>query len=110
MVSRYELKFGLCFLVKLKDCLPCVGNGNCDSTGELKRMYLIPSYQHKGLGSVLLNKALALAKDCGYTSIRLDTLSTMTLAINLYKKNGFIETEAYYNNPMDTVVYFEKLL
>jgi ribosomal protein S18 acetylase RimI-like enzyme len=77
---------------------------------ELKRMYVLPSHQRKGIGNELLNHALNFAAKCDYQFVRLDTLSTMEPAINLYKKNGFIQIEAYYNNPIMTAVYLEKRL
>lgn len=80
------------------------------NTAELKRMYVLPSLHHKGIGNKLLSKALETAKEMGYNSICLDTLNTMTPAINLYKKNGFTEIPPYYFNPNDNTVYFEKSL
>jgi putative acetyltransferase len=77
---------------------------------ELKRMFVQPAHQHKGIGKILLEKAITLAVNCNYKYIRLDTLNHMTPAINLYKKYGFYEIEAYYNNPVSTAVYFEKKL
>jgi len=77
---------------------------------ELKRMYVQPACQHKGIGQQLLTEALLLAGKRGYKFIRLDTLSHMTPAINLYRKNGFYEIPAYYNNPIASAVYFEKKL
>lgn len=82
------------------------GNG----IAELKRMYIQPAYQGKGLGPVLLNKALELAAALGYEKIRLDTLDTMLPAMNLYTKAGFYRIDAYYHNPQPGAVYFEKLL
>jgi putative acetyltransferase len=81
-----------------------------DSRAELKRMYLQPQQQQKGIGSALLDHALLLARECGYKKIQLDTLSTMKPAMNLYLKNGFVEIPPYYHNPIETAVYFEKLL
>jgi putative acetyltransferase len=80
------------------------------NTAELKRMYVQPAHQHKGIGKVLLEKSIALAKVCQYEYIRLDTLSHMVPAINLYKKYGFYEIAPYYHNPNSTAVYFEKKL
>ena len=77
---------------------------------ELKRMYVLPSYQQQGIGQQLLNQAAALAVNRGYTFIRLDTLQHMTPAINLYTKNGFYPIAAYYHNPIATALYFEKKL
>lgn len=81
-----------------------------ETTGELKRMYTRPGWQNKGIGKVLLEKALLLAKDCHYTALRLDSLNYMIPAIRLYKQAGFYEIPAYYHNPVGEAVYFEKLL
>jgi ribosomal protein S18 acetylase RimI-like enzyme len=77
---------------------------------ELKRMYVQPQQQQKGIGKNLLEQALILAKDRNYHFIRLDTLNHMTPAINLYKKYGFYEIGAYYYNPQPTALFFEKKL
>lgn len=77
---------------------------------ELKRMYVQPAFQRNGIGKKLVLEAIALAKALGYKKIVLDTLNTMTPAISLYKEFGFKERAAYYNNPIDTAVYFEKEL
>lgn len=81
-----------------------------NDTAELKRMYVRPLYQQQGIGANLLKEALLLAKNSGYKKIQLDTLSSMTPAINLYKKNGFYEIPPYYHNPESNAVYFEKIL
>jgi putative acetyltransferase len=77
---------------------------------ELKRMYVKPAFQQMGIGNTLLQDALLLAKEYDYKKIRLDTLSNMIPAINLYKRNGFYEIPAYYFNPEATAVYLEKIL
>ncbi len=81
-----------------------------ESVGELKRMYTKPSHQNKGIGKVLLEKALQLAKDCNYSVVKLDTLNYMQPAIHLYQQAGFYETPPYYHNPVETAIYFEKVL
>ena len=77
---------------------------------ELKRMYIKQVIRKAGGGMLLLEKALATAKLYGYKKIRLDTLATMTPAINLYKKAGFYEIAPYYFNPEKNAVFFEKEL
>jgi ribosomal protein S18 acetylase RimI-like enzyme len=81
-----------------------------DKIAELKRMYVKPDFQRKGIGEELLRLSLAFAKNAGYEKARLDTLNTMLPAMNLYTKNGFKEIPAYYYNPEPTAVYFEKSL
>jgi carbonic anhydrase len=89
----------------------CVGVRKIDEvTAEMKRMWVKTSVQGKGLGTELLNKAIILARECGYKKIRLDTLNSMIPAMTLYHKNGFIEIPPYYNNPDERAVYFEKEL
>jgi carbonic anhydrase len=93
------------------DFVGCVAIRKLENNiAELKRMYVRPATQQKGLGSSLLAAAMTLSKECGYKKIRLDTLSDMLPAINLYKKNGFAEIPAYYHNPQQTAVFFEKTL
>jgi putative acetyltransferase len=77
---------------------------------ELKRMYVQPAQRGKGLAKDLLQKAINFAKQAGYKKIRLDTLATMTPAINLYKQFGFYEIDPYYHNPEDNAVFFECIL
>jgi ribosomal protein S18 acetylase RimI-like enzyme len=77
---------------------------------ELKRMYVQPAYQQKGIGQKLLEEAFTLAKTCNYQYIRLDTLNHMLPAISLYTKNKFYQIPAYYHNPNATAVYFEREL
>lgn len=77
---------------------------------ELKRMYVKHEHRKEGIAKKLLKESLVFAKNAGYKKIRLDTLATMTPAINLYKQFDFYEIEAYYYNPEGNAVFFEKLL
>ena len=81
-----------------------------DNIAELKRMYIKQAYRRSGIGSELLQQSLTLATKAGYKKIRLDTLNTMTPAMNLYKTIGFYTIPACYYNPEQTAVYFEKEL
>lgn len=79
-----------------------------EETAELKRMFVKPDFQKQGIAKMLLDKSIDLAKIKNYNRIWLDTLNYMLPAIKLYKQYGFYEIEAYYNNPNETAVYFEK--
>jgi putative acetyltransferase len=107
--TMYNVTDGGIILCKEKDnFIGCVAvRRNAAGIAELKRMYVLPEQQHKGIGKALLEKAIALATQCHYQFIRLDTLSSMMPAINLYKQYGFYQIPAYYHNPVTTAVYFE---
>jgi putative acetyltransferase len=74
---------------------------------ELKRMYVMPAHQQKGIAQALLQKAIQFARQAGYQKIRLDTLSSMVPAMRLYEKNGFHQIPAYYFNPEPNAVFYE---
>lgn len=102
---------GIVFISEAGDPIGIVGIRKIDDvTGELKRMYVKPGHQGKGIGKLLIQHALQLAKDRGYIRVKLDTLKAMQPAISLYKQAGFYEIPPYYKNPNDTALFFEKLL
>ena len=61
----------------------------------------------QGIARQLVTELLTFAKLAGYHTMKLDTLSTMTDAIGLYRSFGFTECEPYVFNPMDNALYFE---
>ena len=62
-------------------------------TCELRKMYLHSSYRGKGLGKLLLEDALAKARQIGFKKMTLETASVLKEAISLYKSYGFVEYE-----------------
>jgi ribosomal protein S18 acetylase RimI-like enzyme len=74
-------------------------------TCEMKRLYVKESFRNMKLGKALAQHIIAEAKTIGYDTMVLDTLRTMESALGLYKSLGFVETQAYYENPLDEVVY-----
>lgn len=77
---------------------------------ELKRFYIREQFRGLKLGQKLLSHTLSEAKKKGYRFACCDTLSTMTEAIAVYHKMAFVETEPYYANPLQGVLYFKKEL
>jgi putative acetyltransferase len=110
--QMYTMPTGGIFLYRHGDTyVACVAVRSISSeVAELKRMFVRPQYQGQGIGRLLLEKSLELARHCGYKKIQLDTLNHMRPAINLYTAYGFYEIPAYYHNPISTALYFEKLL
>jgi ribosomal protein S18 acetylase RimI-like enzyme len=80
------------------------------SSCELKRLYIREQFRGFKLGHKLLYHTLSEAKKKGYIYAYCDTLSTMTEAIAIYHKMEFVETEPYYENPLQGVLYFKKTL
>ena len=76
---------------------------------ELKRMFVLPEYQGKGYGRLLLNYAIAYAREQQYNKICLDTRKQFSAAQHLYRSSGFQETEKYNDNDR-AELYFELIL
>ena len=66
-------------------------NDKIDSVSqiEFQKIYVLPQYQGKGVGSALLLEVTKLAKEISPDYIWLDTHVGNEKAIRLYEKNGF---------------------
>lgn len=77
---------------------------------EMKRLYLTPNARGRHLGERLVETIIDHAKASGYEEMVLDTIKPLKAAVSLYRKYGFEECEAYYDNPMEDVIYMRKKL
>jgi putative acetyltransferase len=78
---------------------------------EMKRLYLRPEYQGKGLGREMAEKIIEEARKIGYKRMLLDTLpGRMDKAISLYRSLGFKEIPPYYPNPVKDAKFMELIL
>lgn len=75
---------------------------------EMKRLFVRPAGRGQGVGRGLAEGILQEALRIGYRGMRLDTLASLTAALQLYHALGFVEIPAYYENPISEVVYLEK--
>ncbi len=66
-----------------------------EEIGEIKRMYVDPSFRQIGAGRALLQSLLNAAKNSGYTKVRLDSPKFMEAAHSLYRSFGFKDIEPY---------------
>ena len=88
---------GIIYLLKVEGSINGMGalkklNRN---VGEIKRMYVRPSFRGKGYGRQLLSKLLEKGKEFGCSTFRLETSKFMKAAQHIYITNGFIEREEY---------------
>ena len=89
-----------CFAIRQLDEFYC----------ELKRMYLRDEFRGRGVGNQMILLAIDQSTRLNYQYMRLDTLSSMTAAISLYRKYGFYDIPPYRYNPIDGSIYLEKKL
>jgi GNAT superfamily N-acetyltransferase len=82
--------------------LACIGVRRFSANvGEIKRLYAVPAARGRGLGRVLVERIIVVARDLGYRSLLLDTLPFMREAQALYLSLGFKPTTAYRFNPIE---------
>jgi putative acetyltransferase len=81
-----------------------LGDGVC----EIKRIYVRPEARRRGLAREISEWLMGCARSAGYVRVRLDTLRRLTGALELYRRLGFEEIEAYNFNPEPDIVYMER--
>lgn len=84
----------LAFIDKKACGIGCLKSIN-EEIGEIKRMYVDPSYRQIGVGRLLLEALLNGAKEKGYRKVRLDSPKFMEPAHSLYRSFGFYDISAY---------------
>ncbi|TVY49162.1 Acetyltransferase [Lachnellula occidentalis] len=77
---------------------------------EVKRLFLTPESRGLGIGRALVKAVIAEAQKLGYEEMKLDTLPRMVGARRLYESMGFVETERYYETPLEGTVFYRKEL
>lgn len=76
---------------------------------ELKRMWIAPAARGLTLGRRLLQELEAYAREAGVTTLRLETNRALTAAIALYRRSGYVEVDAFNDEPY-AHHWFEKRL
>jgi len=77
----------------------CVGGRLLDGErAEVKRLYVAPRGQGRGLGRALLRAVAEWAREQGARELVLDTHGALTAARRLYAAEGFTEVDPYNDN------------
>ncbi len=79
------------------------------AAAEIKRVWVDGSARGLGLGRRLLTTLEERASEHGRTTVRLDTNGTLHEAISLYRSAGYVEVEAFNDEP-HAHHWFEKTL
>lgn len=89
----------------------CIAFRKLETTiGEIKRMYVKPGFRQQHIGQKLLSLILKNAEELGYQTVRLDTLTRMESAVNLYRGFKFYEISSYRYNPFQDALFMERKL
>ena len=77
---------------------------------EMKRLYVKPEMQGCGIGRSLAKAIILKARAHDYKRMRLDTLSSMRAANQIYASLGFYPIEPYRYNPLEGAQFYELTL
>ena len=111
-IQNHYLNNGGEFLVGTLDGkIVCMGafRRKSDTLAEIKRMRVLPEYQRRGFGQIILNQLEEKASQLGYTELCLDTTTLQVPAQKIYQKNGFTVTGRGQMPPFE-VIYYHKTL
>ena len=80
-----------------------------EDVAELKRLYVAPAWQGRGIGEALCLRAIGEAWHLGYRALRLDTTRRAMAALALFGRLGFREIPRY-NEDVYAEVFLERVL
>ena len=102
LTTEYAPPTGAFILAKDADqYVACIGLRQfAEGVGEIKRLYVAPAARRLGLGRLLVERIIVVAREAGYSGLLLDTLPFMKEAQSLYVALGFKPTAPYRYNPV----------
>src|SRR6185503_16299650 len=59
------------------------------NVAEIKRMFVVPDHRGRGYSKAILRELERLARENGYTTVRLETGDRQPEAIGLYQRSGY---------------------
>ncbi len=101
--ANFEAPEGAFLVMRRQDSDGAFGCGAVqvldDGAAEIKRMWIAPQARGEGLGKAMLGELETHARQLGNGVIRLDTNNVLSEAIAMYLSQGYVEIEAYNDNP-----------
>ena len=106
------------FFVASVDAAPagCGGVALLDGFAELKRMYVRPALRGHGVAQAIIARLTAVARENGYTVLRLETGDVQHAALRFYEREGFVRCGVFGDyasmpeNAIATSVFMEKAI
>ena len=80
-----------------------------DKVGEIKRVWVSRQARGRGIAGRLMDRLENVAKEAGFSALRLDTHGSLSEARAMYLKRGYREIARYNDNPY-AQHWFEKAL
>ena len=79
---------------------------------EIKRMFVLPEYRGRGYSKAILADLERRARECGYTTVRLETGDRQPEAIGLYRRAGYrpIPNFGIYGDVESSLCFEKRLL
>jgi DNA-binding MarR family transcriptional regulator/GNAT superfamily N-acetyltransferase len=110
--DRHEVRFVLA--TSAGDPVACgvvrdLGQAEAPGVAEIKRMWVAHDWRGAGLGARLLRRLEDVARDLGHREVRLDTNLTLTEAVAMYERAGYVEIERYNDNPYAQAFFAKRL-
>lgn len=90
--------------------LRSLGSINGVVTGEIRRLFVRESGRGQGIGRSLVDRLTHHATAVGFERLVLNTLPSMHEARSLYRLQGFRPTTPYVEEPLDDIVYLDRML
>ena len=106
------------FFVATLDGVPagCGGVALLDGFAEVKRMYVRPAERGRGVAQAVIGRLAAVARERGFSVLRLETGDAQHAALRLYERCGFVQCEPfgdYAQMPraaIETSIFMQKAL
>ncbi|OQA57409.1 MAG: acetyltransferase [Candidatus Omnitrophica bacterium ADurb.Bin277] len=76
-----------------------------DRVALLRRLFVAPTHRNLQIGKKLITKALEFSREVGYGEVIFKTTSKMSGAIELCKKNGFIQRAHVALGPIELLKF-----
>lgn len=91
------------------DAVACAGARFLGEVAELTKVFTLPSRRGRGAGAQLIARIEDLCRERGLSLIRLDTRAELAEACALYEWLGYVQVDAFNDEPYSDRWYAKRL-